>query len=215
MLFCCKAQRSAHETKRLGIHFVCPVVYRLFVINLLAQATDERARCPYATTGLLLRKHRVQYRHQPVLKFAVIIVRHDEVADTIHAASAQVGAIKGKVSEISFAEAFDKVFLDAAGGGDDARDLLVLHQVQNDFAKARGYEIRRVAEKDVASRSGAKVRVGTFHRFIIRDWFIREAPTTLRTDRCLVAYVLSGAPTILFTMLIAFPRLFAWKPMRS
>jgi hypothetical protein len=55
----------------------------------------------------------------------------------------------------------------------------VLHEVQNDFTEAGGYEIRGVSEKDVAARSGAEVRVGTFLRFILRDWFIGEAPTTL------------------------------------
>lgn len=205
----------ARETKRWCIYFVCPVVYGLFVVDLLAQATDKRARRPYAPTGLLLCKHRVQYGCQPVLEFAVVVVRHDEVANPIHAASAQVCAVEGEISEIGFAEAFDEVLLDAAGGGDEARDVLVLHEVQNDFAKARGYEIRGVAEEDVAARSGAELGAGTFVRFILRDWLIGEAPTTLRTDGCLVTCILSGAPTILLTMLIAFPRLFAWKPMRS
>jgi hypothetical protein len=157
-----KLSGSRAQDREAGIHFVCPVVYGLFVINLLAQATDERARGPHATTSRLLRKHRVQYRGQPVLEFAVVVVRHDEVADTVHAASAQVRAIKGEVGEIGFAKAFDKVLLDAAGGGDDARDVLVLHEVQDDFAEARGYEVRGVAEKDAAARSGAEVGVSTF-----------------------------------------------------
>ena len=162
------------------IHFVRPVVHRLFVINLLTQATDERARCPYHATSPLLFKHRVQYWHQPVLEFAVIVVRYDEVADTIHAASAQVCAIEVEVGEICFAQAFDKVLFDTTGGGDDACYVLVLHEMQNDFAEAGGYEIRCVSEKDVAARSGAKVWVGTFLRFILRDRFIGEAPMTLR-----------------------------------
>lgn len=126
----------ARETKQLCIHFVCPVVYGLFVINLLAQAMDKRARGPYAATSRLLRKHRVQYRRQPVLEFAVVVIRHDEVTNTIHTTSAQVRAIKEEIGEIGFAKAFDKVLLDAAGGGDDAGDVLVLHEVQNDFAEA-------------------------------------------------------------------------------
>ena len=130
------AERARERRKRLCVHFVCPVVYGLFVVDLLAQATDERARGPYAPTGLLLCKHRVQYGCQPVLEFAVVIVRHDEVSNTVHAASAQVCAVEGEISEIGFAETFDEVLLDAAGGGDEARDVLVLHEVQNDFAKA-------------------------------------------------------------------------------
>jgi hypothetical protein len=67
--------------------------------------------------------------------------------------------------------------------------VLVLHEVQDDFAEARGYEVRGVAEKDVAARSGAEVGVSTFLRFIVRDWFIGEAPATLRTDGPLVIKV--------------------------
>jgi hypothetical protein len=66
--------------------------------------------------------------------------------------------------------------------------VLVLHEVQNDFAEARGYEIGGVAEKDVAACSGAKVWVGTFLRFIIRDWFIGEAPATLKLEVGQVTY---------------------------
>ncbi len=90
---------------------------------------DERTRRPYAASSLLLFEHRVQYWRQPVLEFAVVVVRYDEVADTIHAASAQVGSVEVEVSEICFAETFDKVLLDAASGGDDACYVPVLHEV--------------------------------------------------------------------------------------
>jgi hypothetical protein len=85
-----------------------------------------------------------------------------------------------KVGEVCFAEALDEVLLDTAGGGDDARYVLVLHEVHDDFAEAGGYEIRGVSEEDVAARSGAEVGVGTFLGFILRDWVIGEAPSTLR-----------------------------------
>jgi hypothetical protein len=56
----------------------------------------------------------------------------------------------------------------------------VLHEVQENLAEARGYEIRGIAEKDVAARSGADVWIGEFIRFIVGDWLVGEAPKTLR-----------------------------------
>lgn len=154
------------------IHFVCPVVNRLFVIDLLPQAADERAWCPYLASSLLLRKHRIQYRRQPVLEFAVIVIRHDEVANTIHAASTQVRTIEEEVTEIRRGKTLDEVLLDATSGCNDARDVLVLHKVQDYFAEARGDEIRGIAEKDVTANLGANVRIGEMLRFILRDWFV-------------------------------------------
>jgi hypothetical protein len=113
------------------------VVHRLLVINLLPQSADERAWWPDLAACLLLRKHRIQYWGQPVFEFAVVIVWHDEATDTIHVASPQVSAVKIEVSEIHASKALDEVLLDAAGSGNDARDVLVLHEVQNNFAKAR------------------------------------------------------------------------------
>ena len=80
-------------------------------------------------TSLLLGEHRIQYRNKPVLKFAVVVVRHDKISDTIHAASTEVCAIKRKVGQICLSETFNKVFLDAAGGGDEARDMSMLDEV--------------------------------------------------------------------------------------
>src|SRR5579863_9466146 len=123
--FCSKVSGSPWRNCRT--YFICPVVHGLLVINLLPQAADERARRPHLAICLLFLKHRVQYWGQPVFEFAVVVVRHDEVTDTIHAASPQVSAIEGEVSEIGFSEALDKVLLDAARDGNDASDVLVFH----------------------------------------------------------------------------------------
>jgi len=55
-----------------------------------------------------------------------------------------------------------RYLMNTAGSGNDARNVLVLHKVQNNFAKARRYEIGSVAKKDVAARLSANVRVGEF-----------------------------------------------------
>ena len=161
-------------------HFVRPVVYRLFVIDLLPQATNERARRPYLTTGLLLLEHCIQYWRKPVFELAVVVVRYNKISDTIHAASTEVGAIEREVGEIGLPETFDKVFLDAAGGGHDTCDMSVLHEVQNNLTQPGGYKVRSVAKKYVTARSRTKLWIRQLLVLIFGDRLIRKAPTTLR-----------------------------------
>ena len=104
-------------------------------------------------TRLLFREHRIQYWREPVLELAVVVVRNDKIPDTIHATSAEVGAIEREVGEIRLPETFDKVLLDAAGGGNDAGDVSMLYEVQYNLTQPRGYKVRSVAKKDVAARS--------------------------------------------------------------
>ena len=60
----------------------------------------------------------------------------------IHVASPQVSTIKIEVSEIHASKALDEVLVNAAGSGNDVRDMLVLHEVQNNFAKARDMRLK-------------------------------------------------------------------------
>ena len=114
---------------------------------------NKRARRPYLATSFLLREHRIQYWREPVLELAVVVIRNDKISDTIHAASTKVGAIKREVGEISLPETFDKVLLDAAGGGNNARDMSMLYKVQNNLTQPRGYEVGGIAKKYVTARS--------------------------------------------------------------
>lgn len=70
---------------RIGIHFVGPVIYRFLVIYFFSESSDEAARRPDFARLLLFSKHCIENRSQPVLKFAVIVVGDNEVADSVHA----------------------------------------------------------------------------------------------------------------------------------
>lgn len=168
MSFCANSQRSSVGRRSRGfIHFVRPVVYRFLVVDLLAQSADEGARGPHLPALLLLREHRVEDGGQPVLELAVVVVGHDEVAYAVHAPPAEVRAVHAEVGEVRLAEAFDEVLLDPTGGGHDRVDVLVLDEVQDDLAEARGDEVRGVAEEDVALRLGADVGREVFFRFVL------------------------------------------------
>lgn len=130
-----------------------PVVHRPLVVDLLAQPVNHLARRP-AELGvgparrLLLGEHRVEDRHHPVLEGAVVGVGHDEVADAVEALGAQGGAGGVEGGEVGRPEAFDQVFFDAAGRGDDGRDVPVLDEVAEGAAEAGGDEVGGVAEED-------------------------------------------------------------------
>lgn len=115
-----------------------PVVDGALVVDLLAEAVDDLARGPVdgvlavvalAPAGLLLLEHLVEDGDDPVLKGAIVGVGNDEVPDAVEALLAQVGARGAKGRHVRVAEALDQVLLDAAGRGDDGRDVLVLNEV--------------------------------------------------------------------------------------
>lgn len=93
-----QTQRGSYETMhRISIHFVRPVIYRFFVVNLPAQPSDERARSPYLSGLPLLGQHGVEDGREPVLELAVVVIWNDEIPNTIHAPLSQVGAIHAEV----------------------------------------------------------------------------------------------------------------------
>ena len=130
-------------------------------------------------TGLLLLEHRIQYWREPVLELAVVVVRYDEISDTIHTTSTEVCSIEREVGEIRFPETLDKVLLDAARGGNDACNMSMLHEVQNDLTQPGGYEVRGIAKKDVTARSRTELWIRQLFVLILGDRLIGKAPTTL------------------------------------
>lgn len=77
-----------------------------------------------------------------------------------------------KVGEVGLSETFDEVFFDAAGGGDEAGDVFVFDEVEDDFAKAGGDEVGGVAEEDGAFYLGADGRVAELFVFVFGDGFV-------------------------------------------
>ena len=145
---------------------VGPVVDGALVVDLLAEAADDAGRGPDElvlgpAAGLLLLEHGVEDGHDPVLKGAVVLVGHDEVADAVEALEAEALAVGAEGGHVGVAEALDKVLLDAAGGGDDGRDVLVLDQVAQDAAEARRDEVGGVAEEDCRLVVGLGVPPGS------------------------------------------------------
>jgi len=52
-----------------------------------------------------------------------------------------VGTVGGEAAEVGGTEAFDEIFFDAAGCGDDGGDVLVFDEVAEDRAQAGRYEV--------------------------------------------------------------------------
>lgn len=84
-----------------------------------------------------------------------------------------------EVGEVGRAQALDDVLLDAARRGDDCVDEFVLDEEEEDLAQARGDEVRREAEEDVAFH--LRPRLGRLQVVWIcgGDGVIREPPFAL------------------------------------
>lgn len=117
---------------------MAPVEDTALVIDLLSQAVNDCRRRPNEFVlfvdglrfcGLLLREHGVENWHDPVFEGAVVIVGYNEVSNSVEAFGAQLGACSAEGAHVGVAEAFDEVFFDAAGGGHDGGDVVVLCQV--------------------------------------------------------------------------------------
>jgi hypothetical protein len=76
--------RFLSRKQETSIHFVCPVVNRLFVVYLLPKPSDERTRCPNVPRLFLFSKHGIKYRHEPVLELAVVVIGYNKISNAIH-----------------------------------------------------------------------------------------------------------------------------------
>lgn len=72
---------------------VGPVVHRVLVVDLLAQAVDHRRRGPACAVGDLLVGHGVQDGVDPILEQAVVLVGHQQVAQAVHTFLTQLFAV--------------------------------------------------------------------------------------------------------------------------
>ncbi len=68
-------------------YFICPVIYRFFVIYFFPEPPNERTRRPDISGRLLFGKHLIQNGSKPVFKLAVIVVWHNQISYPIHSAS--------------------------------------------------------------------------------------------------------------------------------
>ncbi len=66
-------------------NLIRPVVDRFLVVDLFTKSAYERPWGPYLTRFLLFLEHRIQDRHKPVFKLAVVVVRYHKIPNAIHA----------------------------------------------------------------------------------------------------------------------------------
>lgn len=141
-----------------------PVQHGGLVVDALAEQLDERARRPHDGAALLLLERVVQQRHDPILEFAVVLIGHEQVADAVQTALAQVGAVEAEGTDAGGTQTLDEILLDAARGGDDDVDAAVAYQEVERLAQAGGDHVGGVAEEDaalcVARHAGAQLLRG-------------------------------------------------------
>lgn len=67
----------------------------------------------------MFREHGVEDGNDPVFEEAVVVVGHDEIADSVEAFGTELRAGRGEGAHVGVAEAFYQVFFYSAGRGDD------------------------------------------------------------------------------------------------
>lgn len=95
-------------------YFICPVIYRFFIIYFFSKPPYERTRCPDISGRLLFSNHLIQNGSEPVFELAIVVVRHNEISYPVHPASSQVCAVQIKISKVCLPKALYEIFLDAA-----------------------------------------------------------------------------------------------------
>lgn len=86
-----------------------------------------------------------------------------------------------KIGEVRLSQTFYEVFFDAAGGGDEAGNVFVFDEVEDDFAEAGGDEIGGIAEEDVTFYLRADGGIAELFVFVLCDGFVGQSPLPLRT----------------------------------
>ena len=74
-------------------YFIRPVVYRFLVVDLFPKSSNKRTRCPSKSNLLLLGKHLVQQRDEPILELAVVVVGYDQISDAVHASPSKIRTV--------------------------------------------------------------------------------------------------------------------------
>lgn len=155
------AERAVGQrgTKHRDVVLVGPVVHRVLVVDLLAEAVDHGGGSPAGAVGHLLVGHGVQDGVHPVFKEAVILVGHNEVAEPVDALSAQLSAVQLEVAHVSGSQALDKVLLNAASSGHNRLHQIVLHKELDGLSHAGGDQVAGVRQEDGAFGVLAILRV--------------------------------------------------------
>ena len=109
------------------IVFPAPVVDTIFVFNFLTHAIDDHAGCENGSLFFLLLMQLFNDGHHECLKFAVVHIRDDQVANAVQSLHAELLSILLiEVTNVVRGEALHEVFFDATACCYNAVDHLVL-----------------------------------------------------------------------------------------
>ena len=131
---------------------------------------------PNFATLLLLFKHFFDNWEEPTLQQRVVLVWHNQIANTVQALLSQVPPFERKVTNIAICHALHDVFFNSACCRHDTIDHLVLAQIANVLSHATTGHIGGVAEEDGAAGVRTHLRILVLLFFVFGDRFVRETP---------------------------------------
>jgi len=127
----------------------------------------------------LLLDHPVEDGRDPLLKLAIVVVGHEQVAYPVEPLLAQCLAVELKVAHVGRRETLDKVLLYPTGRTHEHVHHAVLHEVADDVAHAARDQVGRVRQEHGALGRCAHGRVAPFVRLVLLDGLVAQSPLEL------------------------------------
>ena len=95
-------------------------------------------RRPNNSILLLLLHHLIQNRHDPILKFTIIIIRNQQIPNSVQPLLSEIVPSQIKFAQVRWTKTFDNVFFYTSGGSDYDVYEGVLGEETDVFADAGG-----------------------------------------------------------------------------
>ncbi len=128
----------------------CPIINRRWIINFCTKSMNNSWRRPWLYWSNLFIHHCIQYRHDPIFEFAVVIIGHKKIAYSIETLFAKIWALEMKITKYGWSQTLDQVFLHSTGSSYNTINQFVFCKEANRLSQTRRYEIGRVAKKNLA-----------------------------------------------------------------
>jgi len=113
---------------------------------------------------------------KPHLKLGIIIIRNDQVSNSIMTHCSECFSIKGKVSDIMICQKLHDIFFNTTTSSDNARNHLMLTKISNIFSHSARCHVGGVSKEDSASGVLSDFFIFVLFIFILSNWLLRESP---------------------------------------
>jgi len=170
--------------KHGDVIFIAPVINTLFFfwmvlfIHLLTNSIgDRRWSAKFSVSRRLLFFMKLLNKWlKPHLKFRVVIIRNNQVSNSVMAHRSKSCSIECKVSDVMVSQNLHDIFFNTSTSCDDARNHLMLTKISNVFSHTTWCHVGSVSEEDGTSGVFTHFFVLVLVVFIFSNWLLWESP---------------------------------------